>query len=96
MMIRFLEAAQLELDEAVVFHETQAQGLGHAFLAEVLAALDRVCRHPDAWHPISTHTRRCRLRRFPYGVIYLVDQSDILVVAVAHLHRRPNYWHERV
>ncbi|MEO5354076.1 MAG: hypothetical protein H7835_12810 [Magnetococcus sp. XQGC-1] len=39
-MIRFLEAAQRELDEAVLFHEAHACGLGRMFLAEVLAAME--------------------------------------------------------
>jgi hypothetical protein len=54
------------------------------------------CAHPTGWHPLSSHTRRCRLRRFPYGVIYNIDQDVILVVAVTHLHRRPAYWQGRV
>lgn len=95
-MIRFLAAAQQELDEAVVFHEGQVIGLGRVFLAEVLAALELVRRYPAAWHPLSTNTRRCRLRRFPYGLIYHEDGSDILIVAVAHLHRRPEYWRDRL
>ncbi|MBF0612107.1 MAG: type II toxin-antitoxin system RelE/ParE family toxin [Magnetococcales bacterium] len=95
-MIRFLEVAQKELDEAVVFHEEQVSGLGKAFLAEVLAALRLVRRYPAAWHRLSANTRRCRLRRFPCGLIYHEDGSDILIVAVAHLHRHPEYWRDRL
>jgi mRNA-degrading endonuclease RelE of RelBE toxin-antitoxin system len=40
--------------------------------------------------------RRCRLRRFPYGLIYAIDEGDILIVAVAHTHRRPDYWRDRM
>ncbi|MBF0182919.1 MAG: type II toxin-antitoxin system RelE/ParE family toxin [Magnetococcales bacterium] len=93
-MIRFLAIAQQELDEAVAFHERQVIGLGRSFLAEVLAALELIRRYPAAWQPISANTRRCRLRRFPYGLIYHEDGPDILVVAVSHLHRRPDYWHD--
>ncbi|MBF0185544.1 MAG: type II toxin-antitoxin system RelE/ParE family toxin [Magnetococcales bacterium] len=96
-MIRFLEAAQQELDEAVAFHEGQVIGLGQAFLAEILAALELIRRYPAAWQPLSANTRRCRLRRFPYGLIYHEDgPKNILVVAVAHLHRRPEYWRDRL
>ena len=35
--------------------------------------------------------RRCLLARFPYGLIYGIDQETIVVVAVAHLHREPRY-----
>ncbi|WP_130472202.1 type II toxin-antitoxin system RelE/ParE family toxin [Candidatus Magnetaquicoccus inordinatus] len=96
MIIRFLEVAQQELDEAVAFHEAQAKGLGQIFLAEVLASLDLIRRHPAGWQPLSANTRRCRLRRFPYGIIYAADQAEILIVALAHLHRRPHYWRERI
>lgn len=74
----------------------QAPGLGDAFLMETLHAFDLIEHHPDAWHPLSPSARRCRLRRFPYGVVYARVEDDILVLAVAHLHRRPGYWRDRL
>jgi hypothetical protein len=94
--VRFLDVAEIELDEAVNWYEAQASGLGDAFLIEVLAALDRIVLYPHAWHPLGEGIRRCRLTRFPYGLIYAVEDGDILVVAVAHLHREPDYWRERL
>jgi len=40
--------------------------------------------------------RRCRLRRFPYSVIYTVEAGEILILAVAHQHRKPRYWQDRI
>jgi plasmid stabilization system protein ParE len=94
--VRFLELAELELDQAIRWYGDQAPGLGDAFLIEVLAAADRIARFPEAWHPLGSGVRRCRLSRFPYGLIYIIDESDVLVLAVAHLHRRPDYWRDRV
>jgi len=96
MSVRLLPAAQSELDEAIHGYNQQAPGLGDSFLVEFLRTIQLIERHPNGWHPLSNQTRRCRLRRFPYGVIYNIHQDDILVVAVAHLHRRPAYWHGRV
>jgi len=96
MNVRLLPAAQSELDEAIHWYAQQAPGLGDSFLVEFLRTIQLIERHPLGWHPLSNQTRRCRLRRFPYGVIYNIDQDDILVVAVAHLHRRPAYWQGRV
>ncbi len=96
MIIRFLDVAQQELDEAVDYFNSESPGLGDDFLGEMLKALDRIGRHPMAWHPCSTRTRRCLLRRFPYGVIYTVTGEKILVIAVACLHRQPEYWQDRM
>jgi hypothetical protein len=41
-------------------------------------------------------SRRYRLRRFPYGLVYVETGSDIIILAVMHLHRRPGYWNERL
>jgi plasmid stabilization system protein ParE len=94
--VRFLEIAEIELDQAIRWYRAQAPGLGDAFLIEVLATADRIVRFPDAWHPLDEEVRRCRLSRFPYALIYTIDNGDILVLAVAHLHRRPNYWRDRL
>jgi plasmid stabilization system protein ParE len=94
--VRFLEIAEIELDQAILWYGAQSPGLGNAFLIEVLSAADRIARFPDAWHPLGEGIRRCRLSRFPYGLIYTLDNDDILVLAVAHLHRRPDYWRDRL
>ncbi len=96
MTVRFLQIAEIELDEAMQWYEFQAPGLGEAFLIEVLSAVHRVSLYPEAWHPLDEEVRRCRLNRFPFGLIYTVDNDDILVLAVAHLHRRPDYWRDRL
>jgi len=94
--VRVLEVAQQELDEAVSYYNGQVAGLGDAFLLEAVAAIERIRQFPDAWHPLGENLRRCRLRRFPYGLIYHADQTGVLVVAVAHTHRRPGYWRDRL
>lgn len=96
MTVRFLDIAEIELDEAIDWYKEQAPGLGDAFLIEVLSATRRIERFPEAWHPLGQGIRRCRLGRFPYGLIYAVDDDDILILAVAHLHRRPDYWRDRL
>ena len=86
----------MELDEAVTYYDTESAGLGQVFLLDVLSAIERIRNFPNAWHPLSANTRRCRTRRFPFGVIYQATDNEILVVAVANLHREPNYWQDRL
>lgn len=96
MEVRFLDVARQEFDETVEYYNTESQGLGDQFLFEVLSSLERIKQFPQAWHPFTQNSRRCRIRRFPYGITYQILESEILIVALAHLHRRPAYWLERL
>lgn len=96
MRIRFLTLAQKELDDAVAYYNDERPGLGYRFLAEVLDTIDRIKQLPEAWQPFPRGTRRCQVRRFPYGVVYRKEDGLILIVAVAHLHREPDYWVDRI
>ncbi len=95
MSIRLLEPAQAELDEAIAWYADQAPGLGDAFLIETLKAIKLIDQFPTAWHPLTPQIPRCRLKRFPYSVVYTQDGTDVLVLAIAHQHRKPNYWGSR-
>jgi plasmid stabilization system protein ParE len=96
MSVRLLESAQVELDDAIAWYASQAPGLGDAFLIETLKTLKLIEQFPKAWHPLTQQVRRCRLRRFPYSVIYAQESSELLVLAVAHQHRKPGYWRTRL
>ncbi len=97
MKIEFLEAAQTELDEAFNWYETQQLNLGVQFLTEFDAAIRRIVAYPKSYALLgSDNIRRCLIKRFPYGVLYGIDAGTIVIVAVAHLHRKPNYWIDRL
>ncbi len=97
MSLKWTQAANVELEEAVQWYEEQLTGLGDKFLAEVAAAVALVERYPDAWHPLSKRTRSHRLNRFPYSLIYTTAPGgQAIVVAFAHQHRKPSYWKDRV
>ena len=96
MTVRLLVPAQAELEEAMEWYAEKAPGLGDAFLIETLKALQLIEQLPHAWHPLTPHIRRCRLRRFPYSVVYTLDGEDVLVLAIAHQHRKPQYWKNRL
>ena len=97
MKITFLKPAEQELSEAVEYYESQFPGLGFELFEEVWAAIERISQHPEAWQKLSRRTRRCQIKRFPYGVIYQFrkKEAEIIIVAVAHLHRKPDFWRNR-
>lgn len=95
MNLRFHAEAAQEYIAAVAYYNSRADGLGAEFVLAVEAAIAKAMAHPTAWTAMSANTRRCLLERFPYGVIYEIDDGTLYVVAVMPLKRRPDYWQER-
>ena len=96
MTYRFLSPAQRELAAAVQYYEQAAPGLGLEFLDEIERTIERVLQHPEAWTRVAEHHRRCRTRRFPYGLSYSVEQDVVIIAAVMNLRRHPDSWKERL
>jgi toxin ParE2 len=96
MKIRFLTLAQREVDDAVIWYEQQGQGLSQDFLDQLDRAMRLVKSHPQIATQIEPGLRRFLLARFPYSLIYGIDGDTIIVIAVAHQHRHPHYWADRV
>jgi plasmid stabilization system protein ParE len=93
---RFLPPAAQDLTDAVAYYERAVAGLGLQFVEEVERTVHRILQQPEAWARVSEHHRRCRTRRFPYGLIYTVEQDVVVIVAVMHLHRHPATWKKRI
>ena len=94
--IRFLKVAEQEFDETVKYYNAESPGLGTKFIVEVVKSLERIQQFPEAWHPFTQNARRCQIRRFTYGIIYQILEKEILIVAIANLHRKPDYWIKRL
>jgi plasmid stabilization system protein ParE len=96
MRIRFLAAARSEFSEAVSYYDPKEPGLGDEVADEVWKTISRIASHPSAWQQLSSRTRRCLTRRFPYAVIYCAQTNSILIIAVMHLKQHPDSWRGRV
>jgi plasmid stabilization system protein ParE len=95
MSLRFHPEAETEFLAAIDWYEERSPGLGADFAAEIHAALQRAIAMPDAWPRIDNDIRRVLAHRFPYGVLYASRNASIVVLAVMHLRRHPDYWRER-
>lgn len=96
MKIRFISPANNELDEAVRYYDHQLPGLGFRFFQEVAAAIERMRFMPEAWTEIGERTRRCIIKGFPYALLYVTEPEEILITAVANLHRDPEHYKDRI
>ncbi len=94
--IEISEFAQKELEEAVLYYELEQYGLGQRFKGEVRRTIDRIKKYPTSWPIERGEVRKCFVHRFPYKVLYSVQEQNIVILAIAHQHRRPGYWIDRL
>ena len=92
MKVVFSKFAKNELDDAVAFYEAEFAGLGLKFKAEIKSSILRIKEHPQAWSIERDEIRKALLHRFPYKILYSIEKDNIIILAIAHQHRKPNYW----
>jgi plasmid stabilization system protein ParE len=95
--LRTSQPAAEEFTEAVRWYEQRRRGLGAEFFDAVCAAIALIETRPEIGTRDSSNamTRRLLLPKFPYQVVYHLTSTEIVIVAIAHLKRRPGYWKRR-
>jgi hypothetical protein len=93
---KYHRLARSELIASALFYDTRSRGLGERFLKAVEVTEARVCEHPPWGQPFEAGTRKLRVKKFPFAVIYKEFPGYVMVFAVAHFSRKPGYWLDRV
>lgn len=99
--LRFSPESVEELADAAAWYATQRPEITEWFLEEIGMALKSAQTRPASFPrlrnlPTDLAVRRVLLSKFPYAIIFLELESDIRIIAVAHLKREPEYWLNRI
>ena len=94
--LSYHQAAADELLNEIIYLELQAKGLGRRLYAEVLRAEHLISQFPESAPEIRPSIRKHLLQKFRYSLIYSRENDGVLILAVAHQSRRPEYWVDRV
>ena len=89
-----------DVAEAAIWYESRQAGLGVEFVEEVIRVWDALEENPllnSRRHP-HKNIRWRYPDRFPYRVIYEVDEAGqtVIVAAVLHAARHDRHWQSRV
>jgi len=84
-----------EVSESANYYEEEVEGLGKAFVGKVQDAVEEIKSNPLMYRIIGGDNRRHLLTRFPFAVIYRLENQKIYILAVMHLKRKPYYWKNR-
>ncbi len=96
MKVVFTELARHELSEAIAYYELEYEGLGKRFEEEVKLSIERIVKFPMTWSIERGDVRKYLMHKFPYKLLYSIEKDHILIIAVAHFHRKPDYWVDKL
>lgn len=98
MTYRFLLAARNEFDAAIDWYEARSTTAAPKLIAAVYAVVRTICDMPQSgerWRD-REDVRTFPIAELPYIVVYLIEPTEIVIVAIAHAKRRPGYWSRRL
>ena len=95
MTVHLRPEGRADIAEAARWYEEQRVGLGSEFLDEVLRTPSMVEETPELYPLMHGEIRRALTRRFPFGIFYVTEGSDQVVLAVMHGSRDPARWQRR-
>jgi len=91
----FRPEASDDIKHAYQWYESVRPGLGEDFLLMIEEAIARIEREPYAFACVYKSVRRKLLRRFPYGIFFVVEEGTVVILAVLHFRQAPETWQSR-
>ena len=91
MTLKISNLAFLEIEDAKEYYNLQKSTLGDTFKNDVKKSIENIKQFPTLYPNITNNIKRCLLHRFPYSIFYAISDDTILVLSVAHQHRKPFY-----
>jgi plasmid stabilization system protein ParE len=83
--------AVIDIQQAFEWYEAQKPGLGYEFITEVEEGFEKICDHPLHYAAINVRFRRLKISRFPYLIVYEIENITVLVVAIKHTSKKSTF-----
>jgi toxin ParE1/3/4 len=96
MISRLHPAARREIRDAAIFYAQRNQAIGDRFLDAVESAIRKIRETPNRFRQLENELYQCRIKEFPYAIIYKMTKTELIILAVKHDRRRPDYWRTRL
>jgi hypothetical protein len=95
MQVFFDKLAEAEYYDTVSYYEFELPGLGLKFKEEIIRAIQNIVSFPLSGNLEDKEIRHYLLYKFPFKILYSIEAKYIYIIAIAHMHREPNYWIDR-
>ena len=96
MNVKYLKTARDEFHDAIKYYETRQIDLGMKFQSDIRCSIERIKEFPNTYVVVKENIRRCLLHKFNYSILYTIKDNYILIIAISHQHKKPDYWVDRI
>lgn len=87
--------AETDIIEAARWYEQRDQGLGTEFIRAIDACIAAIERSARQYPVVYGNIRRALLRKFPFGIFFLIENGNIIILACLHTKRHPSVFKSR-
>jgi plasmid stabilization system protein ParE len=94
--VKFTKEALFDIEEIVLWYEEQREGLSYEFELCLEAGVGEIKRDPNAFQKRYRHVKILFISRFPFGIHYVVNPDNIIVIGILHTSRSPKNWSKRI
>lgn len=90
------DEALLDIEDAFVWYQKIEPNLSEVFEKELYLSLEQILKYPYIFQLKYKNVKVIYLKKFPYGIHYVVNEKTIIVIGVFHTSRSPKKWFLRI
>jgi hypothetical protein len=92
---QLLEGAEDDAREAYLYYLSRSLRVAEEFQERLDEAMEDLQEAAHQYQIVHDPIRRHQLEQFPHGLMYEIDGDTVVVHAVAHPRREPEFWRNR-
>ena len=87
--------AWAEAEEAFEYYAERSRRAAEVFRKRLDDAVEQIAENGEAFPVFDDGARRCLLYKYPFGVLFTMDDETAVITVVMHTHRLPGYYKKR-
>lgn len=87
--------AEKDIQKSVEWYEFQQRNLGYEFLEEVAKGISIIQKNPFIFQVRYKETRIGYIKKFPFGIHYILIENKIIILGVFHFKLSDKRWKHR-
>jgi len=82
------EEAQQDYERAIAWYAARSLKAAENLITEAEYSLQLICNNPDRWRNEYKNYREIGLVKYPYVIIYVIEEDKKLIIVTAFFHTK--------